>query len=173
MTHKKGPQLPYKKRDDLTGEHVFGDTGQILLLILFLGIWISDSFIFRYSLFLTQKLPVAVRLGAALCLWIPAGLLAGAGLKIVFGEVRDPPIVIKKGVFRLVRHPVYLGAILLILGLLVYSLSLSASGVWIVIILFYIHISRHEEKLLLRKFGKAYEDYQKEVPMLIPRLRRR
>lgn len=173
MTHKKGSLLPYKKRDDLTGEHAFGDIGQIVLLFLFLGIWISDSFICRYSLFLTPNLPLPLRLGAALCLWIPAAYLAGAGLKTVFIEVRDPPIVITKGVFRLVRHPVYLSAILLILGLLVFSLSLSALGIWVLILLFYIHISRHEEKLLLQKFGKAYEDYQNAVPMLIPRFRRK
>ena len=173
MTQHRSVQPDHKNREDLTGEHAFGDIGQIILLICFLGIWITDSFIFEFSLSLTPKLPLPVRLGAALCPWIPAGYLAAAGLKIVFFEIRNPPIVITKGVFRLVRHPVYLGAILMILGLLVYSLSLAAMAIWVVIILFYIHISGREEKLLLKRFGKAYEDYQKKVPMLVPSIRRK
>ncbi len=34
-------------------------------------------------------------------------------------------------------------------------------------------ISRKEEKELIREFGEEYEDYKKNVPMLIPRIRNR
>ena len=100
-----------------------------------------------------------------------SGYLAKAGMSIVFGEVREEPHVIKKGVFGIVRHPVYLGSILLSFGLLTFTLSIMSAVVWIVIIAFYYFISKHEEKLLLGKFGEEYEDYMKEVPMLIPRIK--
>lgn len=29
-------------------------------------------------------------------------------------------------------------------------------------------ISRYEEKLLIQRFGSAYEEYKKKVPMLLP-----
>ena len=102
-----------------------------------------------------------------------AGALAWVGMKIVFGENREKPAVIRKGVFNLVRHPIYLGAILLYLGLIILTLSLAATVVWIITILFYHFISRYEEKLLLEKFGKDYEEYMREVPMWIPRLIRK
>jgi hypothetical protein len=37
----------FEQRDDLTGEHPFGDAGQIIFALLFLGIWIADSFFFE------------------------------------------------------------------------------------------------------------------------------
>ncbi|GAI42613.1 unnamed protein product, partial [marine sediment metagenome] len=94
-------------------------------------------------------------------------------LSIVFGEIREEPSVIGKGVFGIVRHPIYLGAILFYFGLLVITFSIIATGIWVLIIAFYYFNSKHEEKLLLDKFGKDYEEYKKEVPMLIPRMRRR
>ncbi|MCK5573513.1 MAG: isoprenylcysteine carboxylmethyltransferase family protein, partial [Bacteroidetes bacterium] len=75
------------------------------------------------------------------------------------------------GVFSVVRHPIYLSAILFYVALLVASLSILAFVIWIVTVLFYITISRHEEKLLTERFGKDYENYMKEVPMLFPRIR--
>ena len=36
-------------REDLSGEHPYGDSDQIIALIIFLVIWTLDSFIFRFS----------------------------------------------------------------------------------------------------------------------------
>jgi len=44
----------HRHRSDLTGEYVFGDMGQLILLVVFLVVWIADSFVFKYSTFLTQ-----------------------------------------------------------------------------------------------------------------------
>jgi protein-S-isoprenylcysteine O-methyltransferase Ste14 len=112
-------------------------------------------------LFLRIPLGIGVLI---LSLW-----LARSGLSVVFGEVREKPHVIREGVFGFVRHPIYLGAILLYLGLLVFSLSLAAVAVWAIIIGFYIYLCRYEERLLTEKFGDEYLAYMKEVPMLLPR----
>jgi protein-S-isoprenylcysteine O-methyltransferase Ste14 len=101
-----------------------------------------------------------------------AGYLARTGLSIVFGERRDEPGVINRGVFSVVRHPVYLSEILLYLGLLMLSVSLAAAAVWVVAIGFLHYISRYEEKLLRARFGDEYAQYMRDVPMWIPRLRR-
>jgi protein-S-isoprenylcysteine O-methyltransferase Ste14 len=91
-----------------------------------------------------------------------------SGVKIVFGEIRETPRVITEGVFSFVRHPVYLGSILAFLGLIVMTLSLLSVIIWLIGIIFYYRISRYEERLLLSRFGKDYEDYMKKVPMLFP-----
>ena len=89
-------------------------------------------------------------------------------MRIVFGEERETPAVISNGVFSVVRHPIYLGCILFYLGMICFTLSLISAGLWIIIIIFYRYISRHEEKLLLDLFGTEYENYMKKVPMLFP-----
>ena len=159
-------------REDLVGEHPLGDMGQIVLLLVFLVVWAADAFFFHYSTFSTIHFPVYMRGLAGLTVLCVSGWLARNGLKIVFGEKRERPCVIRKGVFGLVRHPIYLSAILLYLGLLILSLSLIAAIIWLVTIAFYYYISRHEEKLLVAKFGQDYAVYMREVPMLIPRLLR-
>lgn len=158
-------------RDDLVGEHPLSDMGQIVFACLFAIAWIADTFFLKYGTSLNGHIPLAVRAPLAAIAMIAAGYLARSGLTIVFDEVRESPSVIRKGVFGLVRHPVYLGELLLYLGLLLLSMSLLAAVVWIIAIAFLHYISRHEEKLLLARFGGEYEQYMRDVPMWIPRLR--
>ena len=90
-----------------------------------------------------------------------------------FGEVRETPSVIRKGVFGLVRHPIYLSEVLLYLGLFMLNMSLAAGAVWIGATVFLYYLSRYEEKLLLKRFGDGYRTYMREVGMWTPRLRRK
>ena len=170
---KKLNRKTHENREDLVGEHTLGDLGQAVLLIIFLIVWIADSFFGYYSTFLSNYVSLWIRIPVAAIILVMAGILAWKGMKIVFGETREKPAVIRKGVFNLVRHPIYLGAILLYLGLIILTFSIAATFLWIIIILFYHFISRHEEKLLVEKFGKDYEDYIREVPMWIPRFIRK
>lgn len=158
-------------RSDLVGEHVFGDVGQLILFLIFLIVWIGDSFVFQYSTFLANYFPICVRLPIALMILSGSAYFARSGLRIIFGEIREQPMVIRQGAFNRVRHPIYLGSLLFYLGLIVLTLSILSFVVWLVIIAFYHLISRYEEKLLLDKFGTEYEKYKSEVPMWIPRFR--
>ena len=160
-------------RDDLTGEHKSGDRGQIIFACLFAAIWASDSFFLNFSTFPNQYVPLIVRIPIGVILLVLAAYLAGKGLHIVFGEKRDKPSVIQKSVFNVVRHPVYLGEILLYLGLFMLNISLAALGIWVATAVFLHYISRHEEKLLLERFGEQYKQYMRRVPMWIPRIRPR
>ena len=162
----------HNNRDDLAGEHFFSDLGQLILLLVFLTVWIIDSFFLHYSTFVAKYIPLFIRIPVSVIILFLAGYLAKAGLNIVFGEIREEPGVIKEGVFGIVRHPVYLGSILFYLGLLIFTFSIFATIIWFIIIAFYYYIARHEEKLLLKRFVKDYEEYMKEVPMWIPRIKR-
>ena len=86
-------------------------------------------------------------------------------------ETHRPKTVVTTGVYSIVRHPQYLGGLLAHLGISIllsafYSLLLTP----MIIALVYL-ISGKEEKEILREFGKEYEDYRDEVPMLIPKLK--
>ncbi len=174
MDERKGyKRKVYEHRKDLAGEHSLSDIGQIILLILFLTGLLIDKRILHFSLFLAQLFPFYLRILFSLPFLILAFLLARSGLKAVFGEQREELVLIKSGVFSIVRHPIYLGAILLYLGFIIISLSIISFCIWIVIILFYYFISRYEEKLLIDKLGSQYEEYMNAVPMFIPRIKRK
>jgi protein-S-isoprenylcysteine O-methyltransferase Ste14 len=161
-------------RPDLVGEHKIGDLGQIILLIVFFVVWILDSFILKFSVPPYGKyIPFYIRIIVAIVVLVIAWIIARKGLKIIFGEVREKPTLMKDGIFSRVRHPVYLGAILLYLGFIISTLSVASFIVWIGIIIFYFFISKYEEKVLIREFGDDYRQYMKEVPMLCPRLFRK
>ncbi len=164
-------QRGHENRDDLAGEHPFGDTGQLILLVVFLIVWVLDSFVLRISVFPTRYASLLIRIPLGLVFIGAAAYFAKEGMRIVFGEERKEPAVITSGVFSRVRHPVYLGCILFYLGLVVFTLSISAAVVSGIIMIFYHYISKHEERLLLDKFGKEYERYMESVPMWIPRIR--
>lgn len=157
-------------RDDLAGEHSFGDAGQLFFFIAFLAVWITDSFFFHYSSFLNDYVPLAVQVALGAIVLLIAGYLAFTGLKIVFHEVRKNPAVIRKGIYGRIRHPQYTGEILLYLGLLLLRTSLAALVVWIIIIVFLHYLMRYEEKLLVKRFGDEYRQYMRDVPMYFPRV---
>ena len=173
MAQQHRQRKAQQHRSDLAGEHAVGDAGQIVLACLFAATWISDTFFIKYTTFLNDYVPLGIRIPLAVVFLILSGYLATTGLSIVFGEKREEPGVIRKSVFNVVRHPIYLSEILLYLGLLMLSISLAAAVVWVITIFFLHYISRYEERLLLARFGEEYEQYMREVPMWIPRLRQR
>lgn len=166
-----GNKKLHHHRDDLSGEHKIGDAGQLILAIIFVGVWIADSFFLKYTTIFSPYIPDYVKIPVAVILFALAGYMAFTGLSIVFGKVREKPAVIREGVFGVVRHPIYLSEILVYLGFLLMSLSLACVFIWIIIIVFFYYISRYEEKLLLVRFGDEYRQYMKEVPMWFPRLK--
>jgi len=169
LTESEG-HLHYSHHDrpDLVGEHKFGDAGQLILLVLFLILWVLDSFVFSFSTKLMEVIPWFIRYPLAIVILVAAGYFARSGLRTVFGEIKQEPQVYSSGVFAIVRHPIYLGAILLYLGFIIFTLSIASFILWLLIIVFYVFISRYEERLLLKHFGEKYKDYQAKVPMLFP-----
>jgi len=162
----------HRVRDDLIGEHAAGDAGQGILALSFAVVWLLDTFFLHYTTGLNTSVPLGIRVPLGAALLVVSGYLAWTGLSIVFGERRETPVVIRKGVFNIVRHPIYLSEILLYLGCLILSPSLAAACVLLVATAFLHYISRHEEKLLLARFGEEYERYMRDVPMWVPRLRK-
>ena len=164
MSTKKHADHPH-----LTGEHKFGDRGQLVLLFLFLGIWVCDSFVFQYSTFLRDLVPDYARVVLAALVLIAGWFLARGGMKAVFGTRRTEPSVINSGVFRIVRHPIYTGAILFYLGASLITMSIASAVFLLVIIAFYITICRYEERILTEAFGNDYLEYKNKTGMLFPK----
>lgn len=76
--------------------------------------------------------------------------------------------LIKSGLYAYVRHPLYFGVILLLLGALLY-LPYYSTLIFVAVVFIYLPIGVHlEEQKLIDEFGREYQQYQREVKMLIP-----
>ena len=95
-------------------------------------------------------------------------LLIARSHRLVLDDVRDEPVLVDSGVYSLVRHPMYLGIILVYLGLLSSTLSIVSFGLWMGIFLIYDRMATYEERDLIRIFGSDYIDYQRRVPKWVP-----
>jgi len=78
--------------------------------------------------------------------------------------------LVTRGAYGVVRHPVYLGAVLvwLALGIAFESTAtLLLTAVYVVPV--YLLYIRSEERMMEDHFGERYRRYRADVPMLIPR----
>jgi protein-S-isoprenylcysteine O-methyltransferase Ste14 len=155
----------------MTGEHPFGDTGQLVCLTVFLILWILDSFVFRLTTFPALHVPLIVRLALAALVLVLGLFFIQGGHRAVPHENPGEPHLIKDGAFSRVRHPLYLGSVLFFLSLVLTTFSLIALAAFLGIFLFYNSIAAYEEKWLLDRHGQAYRDYMRRVPRWLPRVR--
>ncbi len=151
-----------------TGEHPFGDAGQLIVLVLFLSVWGGDSFFLRRSTFLSDYLPPYLRLSILALATAMALYLFRSG-HIAVSHHR-PDKVLTEGAFRYVRHPLYLASILTYCGLTVSTASLFSLAFIILAIIFYDYIAGYEERLLELKFGEEYASYRKRTGKWFPRV---
>lgn len=149
------------------GEHPLGDAGQLILFGLFLVIWILDSFILHHSTFLADRIPLLIRLIILGVAFAVAFYLFKSGHVVVSGDKRAAE-VLSAGAFRYVRHPLYLGSILIYFGMTVSTASLFCLALLVLIALFYNYIAGYEEKLLEVKLGQDYIAYKKKTGKWIP-----
>lgn len=86
-------------------------------------------------------------------------------------EVHEDHELVRRGPYRLVRHPVYAGLAVHLFGACVATgnVLLIAGTALAVFPVFYLRV-RSEERLLRERFGAAYDEYAREVGMLVPLL---
>lgn len=112
--------------------------------------------------------------------WIGAFLTAGGLLFAVWARlhlgrnwsgsvtIKEGHELVTSGPYALVRHPIYTGLLLALLGSTlalgdwraVLAFGLSAGALW--------HKMRVEERWMRQQFGDAYQAYAQRVPALIP-----
>jgi protein-S-isoprenylcysteine O-methyltransferase Ste14 len=130
----------------------------VSLWFLLVGLTGKDLFV---SIFLGVILPISNMI-----------VLAGIFL-IVFGWSRifgAKDQLVTTGIYGRVRHPQYLGFLLLTLGINFLWPTFSTLILWPILALLYYRLAREEEKEIEKKFGEDYREYKNTVPMFIPHL---
>ena len=90
-------------------------------------------------------------------LWMAAMWSLGSSLAVLPGTDK----LVTKGLYRIFRHPVYIGIVLTLSGLFVACGSvLSLVYVLVVVIPLNIFRAKAEEKVLLEQIGPAYQQYK-------------
>jgi len=82
--------------------------------------------------------------------------------------IREDHRLVTHGIYRYVRHPVYLGALTAILGAPTYASSVPGALVLSLLIPLVLLRIRMEEGLLVEHFGDEYGAYRERTKKLIP-----
>ncbi len=81
--------------------------------------------------------------------------------------------LIRKGPYRLVRHPIYTGLVVAVVGTAIAQGELRSVFAVALVAAAFVRKIGIEEALLLQEFGAAYDRYRREVPALVPFMRPR
>ena len=82
--------------------------------------------------------------------------------------IREDHQLITHGVYRFIRHPIYLGVILVFIGFAVYASSLYGLLAMSALFPVFLNRIRMEERLLTEEFGDEYRTYKEATSKLIP-----
>ncbi len=107
-------------------------------------------------------------LGTAIVLWCARDFaVKGRGTP---APIDPPKELVVRGLYRYVRNPMYVGAVLILGGHFGWFLAFELLPyLALVLLAFHLFVVLYEEPALTRKFGDAYRDYQAAVPRWIPR----
>lgn len=176
---EKNQTMALRDTMESTGSKLFKYRGQIPVLIFLCAIpilFVSNSNL--YSYILSDNTPVICAAVVSL-LFIVAGLALraytvcttpkGTSGRNTKGQVAN--VLNTKGIYSVVRHPLYLANYLIWAGLLVYTLNIFAFLiVSLVYWIYYERIMLAEESFLRQKFGEQFEEWSRKVPAFVPRL---
>ncbi len=166
---REKPDLDPSRRNQFGEEYPHSGRIPVALLLLFLAVWALDSFLLRASTQPAEFVPLFLRLPISGALVYLGLLFMKRSHDLVANEEYDEPTLVDTGVYSRVRHPMYLGILLLYLGLASSTLSMISLGLWLGIFAAYDWMADCEEQILIRVFDGDYIDYKHRVPRWIPR----
>ncbi len=107
---------------------------------------------------------VLCALGIALAIWARAHLGRNWGMPM---SRKEHPELVTSGPYAFVRHPIYTGILLAILGSTI-GVSMFWALPFVLSAGYFIYSARREEEVLLRQFPEQYSAYMKRSNMLLP-----
>ena len=146
----------------------------ISLIILLYWLWITPSFRFWNPGILSKISGILITITGIIIMAICIRKYLHSLQIIKTPGTEDPDQVLyQQGLHSYIRHPLYLGTFLFIWGtfLIIPYASLFVS--YLIITVYTLVGIRYEEKKLVKVFGGNYIRYMQQVPMILPRLKKR
>ncbi|MDE2312099.1 MAG: isoprenylcysteine carboxylmethyltransferase family protein [Patescibacteria group bacterium] len=141
------------------------------LLLTLVVIWVSRLQSFRQSLGVRDIPPAIIifgfiicALGIALAIWARRHLGANWSSQPALKENHE---LVTDGPYKIVRHPIYTGMIVAILGSALTG-GLFWLGFFVIMIVIFIRRVKIEEKLMLQQFPNQYPAYKLRTKALVP-----
>jgi protein-S-isoprenylcysteine O-methyltransferase Ste14 len=103
---------------------------------------------------------------------IAGGFIMLASAWRVLYEAQRTRTLATTGLYAHLRHPQYVGFILIMLGFLLQWPTLLTLVMFPILVTMYVRLARQEERDALAEFGEAYARYAATTPAFFPRLRR-
>lgn len=97
-------------------------------------------------------------------------ILISAGWKVLYDAQRHHGLA-TSGVYSYVRHPQYVGFILVMFGFLLQWPTILTLAMFPVLVGMYVHLARQEEQEGQAQFGEEYDRYAARTPAWFPWLR--
>jgi len=79
-------------------------------------------------------------------------------------------VLVTAGIYTAVRHPQYLGFILVTLGQFLVWPTIATAILWPVLAVLYYRQAKREEAILFEKFGERFRQYASKTPMFLPKI---
>ncbi|WP_029030682.1 methyltransferase family protein [Salinarimonas rosea] len=98
-------------------------------------------------------------------------VLISTAWKVLY-EAQRRRTLATSGAYAHVRHPQYVGFILVMFGFLLQWPTLLTLAMFPVLVVMYVRLARGEERAALVAFGESYRRYAAHVPGFVPRLGR-
>ncbi len=95
-------------------------------------------------------------------------ILISKAWRVLYDAQRDGTLAVA-GPYVRIRHPQYVGFVLVMLGFMFQWPTLLTLAMFPVLIWMYVRLARSEEAEVRREFGKTYERYAEHVPAFVPR----
>ena len=104
-------------------------------------------------------------------------IIMGIGiLLVIYGwkqihKARQQGTLMIEGIYKYIRHPQYLGFLMITLGLNVMWLTIITLVMWPILAVLYWRLAKKEDKEMEKQFGEEFLEYKRRVPGFIPRPR--
>ena len=155
---------------EMPNAHVY----HILSPIIFITIWMLDSSVFNFSIWLNEFVPLLLRIIIfAIVLGLALTFIQLSHKTLFKGEHKPSDTLLTSGVVAHVRNPMYLGILLIFVAFLFLSISIICVILFIPIFLIYNKMANFEANILEGLFGEEFLKYKEKVPKWIPSIKKR
>jgi protein-S-isoprenylcysteine O-methyltransferase Ste14 len=148
------------RKSELSGSETMSYLYVVIQVLMIVVIGVTGPIIPSNPVFLGGAI-----LGVLLMIWA-IGTMRLSNLNVM-PDLKDSNVLVTSGPYRLIRHPMYTGGLLITLALVLNHLTLLRVGYWVILVIDLHFKLMYEEKRLLEKYPQ-YSDYQQKTRRLIP-----